>query len=342
MDIDREALKGAVELAYELELCNDSNDGILSCQLDKLERIKIKLLVALAQSVIDGTIFASELDLREYLMPWRFRLQTFQDVESLSKLLSHSLPPQKREEIPNEMQLREYLWASHGHQGLYGDDGEMQCGECAPFGCIDYKREPIEKVITACIKARENVNLKALSKKSAPSSAMTREELVGIIKSVRVGNHDDNSKADVPAYLVEPIADAILSHSAPAPALSRERLIEIIKYYPIPNVGENAYIQSYPERLANAILACSTPSLKRERLEPLNTKLSKVEIQDNDELFDLIVENRAKINEIIEALSQGKRVCPHCLGKGELKNIGDVKFTTCPKCHGTGAIQEGR
>jgi len=30
----------------------------------------------------------------------------------------------------NEIMLRRELWASHGHAGIYGDDGEMQCGEC--------------------------------------------------------------------------------------------------------------------------------------------------------------------------------------------------------------------
>lgn len=32
--------------------------------------------------------------------------------------------------------LKELLWLSHGCIGLYGDDGEMQCGACM----IDFKR----------------------------------------------------------------------------------------------------------------------------------------------------------------------------------------------------------
>lgn len=39
---------------------------------------------------------------------------------------------------------------------------------------------------------------------------LSRTELIGIIKTVRVGNHDDNSKAVVPSWLIEPLADAIL------------------------------------------------------------------------------------------------------------------------------------
>lgn len=36
--------------------------------------------------------------------------------------------------------LRELLWLNHGHNGLYGDDGEMQCNECI----LDFKRLPVE------------------------------------------------------------------------------------------------------------------------------------------------------------------------------------------------------
>ena len=46
-----------------------------------------------------------------------------------------------------EQQLREHLWLGHGHEGQYGDDGEMQCAACLPFGMHDYKREPIEKLL---------------------------------------------------------------------------------------------------------------------------------------------------------------------------------------------------
>ena len=38
--------------------------------------------------------------------------------------------------------LRRLLWLYHGHSNLYGDDGEMQCGECG----LDYKRDDIETI----------------------------------------------------------------------------------------------------------------------------------------------------------------------------------------------------
>jgi hypothetical protein len=48
-----------------------------------------------------------------------------------------------------EMRLRYIMWMRHGHSGVYGDDGEMQCGDCAKFGCWDYKNAPMEEVSRA-------------------------------------------------------------------------------------------------------------------------------------------------------------------------------------------------
>jgi|SRR3989304_2136609 len=53
-----------------------------------------------------------------------------------------------------EMNYRKELWLNHGHSGQYGDDGEMQCSECIPFGLIDYEREPIDKVERVAEQAR--------------------------------------------------------------------------------------------------------------------------------------------------------------------------------------------
>ena len=38
--------------------------------------------------------------------------------------------------------LRKLVWLNHGCVGLYGDDGEMQCGECM----IDFKRDSAESI----------------------------------------------------------------------------------------------------------------------------------------------------------------------------------------------------
>lgn len=41
-----------------------------------------------------------------------------------------------------EMELRREWWLNHGHSGLYGDDGEMQCGRCP----ADFLRQPLDEL----------------------------------------------------------------------------------------------------------------------------------------------------------------------------------------------------
>ena len=53
-----------------------------------------------------------------------------------------------------EQKYRKELWLNHGHHGLYGDDREMQCIECHPYGATDYKRDPLDKVEHAAFQAR--------------------------------------------------------------------------------------------------------------------------------------------------------------------------------------------
>lgn len=45
--------------------------------------------------------------------------------------------------VSNEKALRELLWLRHGCAGLYGDDGEMQCGVCL----IDFRRDSVESIV---------------------------------------------------------------------------------------------------------------------------------------------------------------------------------------------------
>lgn len=40
------------------------------------------------------------------------------------------------------LKLRELLWLRHGCEGLYGDDGEMQCGQCL----LDFKRDLVDVI----------------------------------------------------------------------------------------------------------------------------------------------------------------------------------------------------
>ena len=67
-----------------------------------------------------------------------------------------------------QKQLREYLWLSHGHLGLYGDDGEMQCIKCS----ADYKRGDIDELISKAIKGREEVNLQKLIEENKSRSEL--------------------------------------------------------------------------------------------------------------------------------------------------------------------------
>jgi len=45
-----------------------------------------------------------------------------------------------------EMTVRREWWFNHGHSGLYGDDGEMQCPDCARYGCWDYLRQDFQEL----------------------------------------------------------------------------------------------------------------------------------------------------------------------------------------------------
>lgn len=46
--------------------------------------------------------------------------------------------------LATEQELRKLLWLNHGCpvNGLYGDDGEMQCGACM----TDFKRDATEQI----------------------------------------------------------------------------------------------------------------------------------------------------------------------------------------------------
>jgi len=44
--------------------------------------------------------------------------------------------------LEENMTLRKLLWLNHGHENLYGDDGEMQC----PICMLDFKRDSVAKI----------------------------------------------------------------------------------------------------------------------------------------------------------------------------------------------------
>ena len=65
-----------------------------------------------------------------------------------------TLQAQLRQVLEVEHKYRKELWLGHRHHGMYGDDGEMQCIECHPYGVTDYKRDPLDKVEHAAFQAR--------------------------------------------------------------------------------------------------------------------------------------------------------------------------------------------
>lgn len=76
-----------------------------------------------------------------------------------------------------EMNNRYHYWAGHGHEGIYGDDGEMQCVECG----VDYKRDPLAIVMGAATKAK--MEWKSKIELKARQEAL--EEVVAMLMRLR-------------------------------------------------------------------------------------------------------------------------------------------------------------
>lgn len=70
--------------------------------------------------------------------------ETLQDV--YQRGVKHGRLEMQAEVAALTAEIRREWWLNHGHTGMYGDDGEMQCNMCAPFGFYDWKREPFEKL----------------------------------------------------------------------------------------------------------------------------------------------------------------------------------------------------
>ncbi len=77
-----------------------------------------------------------------------------------------------------ELTLRRLLWLRHGHDGLYGDDGEMQCGHCR----LDFLRN------TALVieESFERQSLELMKGIERPEENMTEpktvDEIMGLAK----------------------------------------------------------------------------------------------------------------------------------------------------------------
>lgn len=62
-----------------------------------------------------------------------------------------------------ERRIRLRLWLGHGHTGQYGDDGEMQCVACLPYGAYDYRRTDLAVLLDVL----DAVALSAIAKAGA-------------------------------------------------------------------------------------------------------------------------------------------------------------------------------
>lgn len=89
------------------------------------------------------------------------------------------------------LKLRQMLWINHGHKGIYGDDGEMQCSECIKkYGFWDWKRTDID-IIESKIQQANMLEMsiqkttKAAAKLSVLRGRLSRKEN----KKDEHGNH---------------------------------------------------------------------------------------------------------------------------------------------------------
>ena len=71
--------------------------------------------------------------------------------------IATALDEARSEAIEVENKLRRLLWLRHGCDGLYGDDGEMQCSRCV----IDFKRDNVDDII----KSFESIAVRKLKEK---------------------------------------------------------------------------------------------------------------------------------------------------------------------------------
>lgn len=74
-----------------------------------------------------------------------------------------------------EQEVRHLMWTHHGHAGIYGDDGEMQCGECAKYGCWDYRNAPLGEVRKAYQMARFEQIARIPARSAGETESLTNE-----------------------------------------------------------------------------------------------------------------------------------------------------------------------
>ncbi len=162
---ERKEILGAKEEVFTADDMNNAcNEVLEDCtiafvKLEELYHLSCKSEIRL-QEKIEANIEWIRLTENKTIEQMRQITQLTQDLEATKEILSQEIMKYtidmeaKDEEIKA---VREYLWLTHGHQGIYGDDGEMQCSLCKPF---DYKRADLLEVVKGAVKSiRENTQL---------------------------------------------------------------------------------------------------------------------------------------------------------------------------------------
>ncbi len=116
--------------------------------------------------------------------------------------LWHLVDALEAEQRTSESEHRMELWLGHGHIGLYGDDGEMQCSLCR----ADYKRDPLPELERKASEAAQVAAAKAamyhLRKRAHELGVMTLwldidenldAEVAAFVASRRAASAEDGS-----------------------------------------------------------------------------------------------------------------------------------------------------
>lgn len=85
--------------------------------------------------------------------------------------------------------LRLEWWLNHGHRGLYGDDGEMQCSMCP----ADFKRQPLSELEPLVCAARA-VSMPVTPPAGATIVSITPHERGGPFPTLPNGFHPDTAR----------------------------------------------------------------------------------------------------------------------------------------------------
>lgn len=148
-----EAYKADIENACKMAMDEKCSLDQKHCTCVPLLRLKVRELDAHIEKLevhiadLNDRDFAEEAHLsagENVLLETRIK-ELEAENKDIRKMLLAGSPPyyekwQKSQAENGE--LRQLLWLRHGCQGLYGDDGEMQCGQCM----LDFKRDSVEKI----------------------------------------------------------------------------------------------------------------------------------------------------------------------------------------------------